>query len=584
MYRSHTCNELRKSDAGSTVKLSGWVQKRRDLGDCIFLDLRDRYGITQIMFDKKVSPEAHAAAEDLRAEWVIMIDGDVKARMEGQENKHHDSGDIEIMAEKVTVLSKSEPLPWDIHSDQEVGEETRYKYRYLDLRRPHMFHKIQFRSKMNHFSRNWFVDQGFLEVQTPIFTVSSPEGARDYLIPSRIHPGKFYALPQAPQQYKQILMVAGIDKYFQIAPCFRDEDPRADRHSCEFYQLDCEMSFVDEAEVFSVVEGYLKDLIPAMVPEKTITKNSFIQLTHKESMDQYGSDKPDLRFGMKFEDFSEIFQKSECGIFSGALKNGGIIKGMKLSQNILSRKDIDALTEEAKKVGAKGLAYLIFEESEIRGSVRKFLSDDELQSVKETLRVETGDMVFFTADAFDIAVKSMSAVRLACRDTFNLASKTDIAFTWVTDFPIFTEEDGKLDFEHNPFSLPKGDWKNIENPLDIVGHQYDLSCNGYEILSGSIRNHNPESLVELFAFIGKDEQEVKDKFGGLYKALTYGAPPHGGFAFGFDRLLMILLDEENIRDIYAFPKSGKAQDLMMEAPSAVDTPQLDDLHIQLKSN
>jgi aspartyl-tRNA synthetase len=589
MHRTHTAGELNASHIGQEVTLSWWVANRRDHGGLIFIDLRDRYGITQTVYDPTENSEAHAIADTFRSEFVVKLVGKVRKRPEGQENDKLTTGEIEVIISKAEVLSKSEVPPFEINEHTGAAEEIRLKYRYLDLRRKSVFDKIAFRATMNKFTRDWFTENGFLEVQTPIFTVSSPEGARDYLIPSRLHHGKFYALPQAPQQYKQLLMVGGVDKYFQIAPCFRDEDPRADRHSCEFYQIDCEMSFVEQEDVFAVAEPFAKSLIESITEKKIISLNNdstFKRLTHKESIDTYGSDKPDIRFDMHFEDLTQNFATSGFSLFSRAVAEGGVVKAMKLEGKSLSRSEIDSLTEVAKSHGAGGLAYIIYEADGPKSPILKFFTGDELATLEAKLAPKVGDMIFFGAGEYKVVCKVLGQVRLACRDRFALVSKDDIAFCWVTDFPMYGQkDDGSYDFEHNPFSMPHGGitaFDGTPDPLSIYGCQYDLACNGYEILSGSIRNHSAEALVKAFNIVGKGEAEVKSKFGAMYTAFQYGVPPHGGFAFGFDRLLMILRDEENIREIYAFPKSGKAEDAMMNAPSEVDEVQLRELHIKVR--
>ena len=589
MHRTHTAGELNASHIGQEVTLSWWVANRRDHGGLIFIDLRDRYGITQTVYDPTENSEAHAIADTFRSEFVVKLVGKVRRRPEGQENDKLTTGEIEVIISKAEVLSKSEVPPFEINEHTGAAEEIRLKYRYLDLRRKSVFDKIAFRATMNKFTRDWFTENGFLEVQTPIFTVSSPEGARDYLIPSRLHHGKFYALPQAPQQYKQLLMVGGVDKYFQIAPCFRDEDPRADRHSCEFYQIDCEMSFVEQEDVFAVAEPFAKNLIESITEKKIISLNNdstFKRLTHKESIDTYGSDKPDIRFDMHFEDLTQNFATSGFSLFSRAVAEGGVVKAMKLEGKSLSRSEIDSLTEVAKSHGAGGLAYIIYEADGPKSPILKFFTGDELATLEAKLAPKVGDMIFFGAGEYKVVCKVLGQVRLACRDRFALVSKDDIAFCWVTDFPMYEQkDDGSYDFEHNPFSMPHGGitaFDGTPDPLSIYGCQYDLACNGYEILSGSIRNHSAEALVKAFNIVGKGEAEVKSKFGAMYTAFQYGVPPHGGFAFGFDRLLMILRDEENIREIYAFPKSGKAEDAMMNAPSEVDEVQLRELHIKVR--
>lgn len=586
MYRTHTCGQLNAHHLWEKVTLAGWIANRRDHGWIIFIDLRDRYGISQLVFDAQYYPEAAGLIESARAEWVIQIEWEVRSRPTGQENTHLSTGEIEILVEKCTIISKAKTPPFEINDHGNINEDIRLKYRYLDLRRDIQRKKIEFRAKVNNYTRKWFSEKGFIEIQTPIFTVSSPEWARDYLVPSRLHPGKFYALPQAPQQYKQLLMVAGMDKYFQIAPCFRDEDPRADRHSCEFYQIDCEMSFVHQEDVLEVAENFAKNLVCDLCPEKTLITPTFKRLTHKEAMEKYGSDKPDIRFDCHFEDFTDTFTSSNFSVFSWAVQRGWVIKAFKLPGVVMSRKDIDEITELAISLWAKGLAYIIYETEGPKSPILKFFSQEELKILEEKLRPEVGDMIFFGADEKDRVLKVLWGVRIALRNKYNLVDHNTLSFAWITDFPMFEKDEktGKLDFAHNPFSsinATKEDLQNM-NPLDIYWFQYDLTLNGYEILSGSIRNHNLELLTEAFKMVWRSEEEVKDKFGGMYEAFQYWVPPHGWFAFGVDRLIMILMGEENIRDIYAFPKSGKAQDMVMNAPSEVDEESLKELHIQLK--
>jgi aspartyl-tRNA synthetase len=591
MLRTHTCGQLTASDIGQTVTLSWWVDTRRDHGGVIFIDLRDRYGTTQTVFDPVTAADAYAIADSARSEYVVTLTGVVRARPEGQTNAKISTGEIEVVIHTAKILTKAHTPPFEISDKTNTSEDIRFKYRYLDLRRPVMRSKIERRAAMNRFSREYFSDRGFLEVQTPIFTSSSPEGARDYLIPSRLHPGKFYALPQAPQQYKQLLMVAGVDKYFQIAPCFRDEDPRADRHSCEFYQIDCEMSFVDQEDIFVVAEDFAKKVSHHMNPEKTIVNleetGRFRRLTHTQAKDLYGSDKPDIRFDLHFEDVSGIFAETGFTVFAQSLASGGVVKAMKLSGQTLSRSQIDTLTEVARSSGAKGLAYVIYEAEGPKSPILKFLSETEIAALRDQMDAEVGDIVFFGADDRSSVNKALWAVRLALRDMCQLVDSTQLAFCWVTDFPMYEQkEDGSYDFEHNPFSMPHGGAEAFApgaDPLSIYGCQYDLALNGYEILSGSIRNHDLWALIKAFEIVGKGEAEVKEKFGAMYEAFGYGVPPHGGFAFGFDRLFMILSDETNIREMYAFPKSGKAEDAMMRAPSNVDEKQLEELHIDIRS-
>ncbi|MDD5197417.1 MAG: aspartate--tRNA ligase [Candidatus Gracilibacteria bacterium] len=585
MHRTHTCGELTAIYIGQEVTLSGWVANRRDHGGIIFIDLRDRYGITQMVFDPQDNESAWKIADTFRSEYVVKLTGKVRHRPEGQTNKNLITGEIEIITLHAEILAESKTPPFEISDHTTANEEIRFKHRYLDLRRAKVLENVKFRAIMNHFTRNWFTDKGFTEVQTPIFTVSSPEGARDFLIPSRLHNGKFYALPQAPQQYKQLLMVGGIDKYFQIAPCFRDEDPRADRHSCEFYQIDCEMSFVEQEDIFEVAESFVKDLIAGISPEKHIRENKVYRFTHKEAKNLYGSDKPDIRFDLHFEDFTSDFRNSGFSVFQGAVAAGGVVKAMKLENVAMSRSEIDAITGVAQDNGAKGLAYIIYEAEGPRSPILKFFSEAEMKALEEKLAPKAGDMIFFGAGEYALVTKVLGAVRLALRDKYNLADQNELAFAWITDFPIFErKDDGTIDFEHNPFSMPHGGAAAFDNPepTEIYGMQYDLACNGYEILSGSIRNHDLKALVKAFKMVGKGEEEVKEKFGAMYNAFQYGVPPHGGFAFGFDRLLMILKNEDNIREVYAFPKSGKAEDVMMNAPNYIDDAQLKELGIEVR--
>ena len=586
MLRTITCNELTLENKWQEVTLCGWVSNRRDHGGIIFIDLRDRYGLTQIVFDPEDDKQAWLEANDFRSEFVIQVTWKVRPRPDWQSNKNLKTWEVEVIIYKTRLLSKSKTPPFELDDFSDTAnEEIRYKHRYIDLRRKKVLDNVKFRSKFLNFTRNWFVERDFLDVQTPIFTVSSPEWARDFLIPSRLNPGKFYALPQAPQQYKQLLMVGWIDKYFQVAPCFRDEDPRADRHSCEFYQIDCEMSFVEQDDVFKVVESYLRDVV-AWVSDKEII-GDFEIISYDEALENYWSDKPDLRFGMKFVDLTDIFANSSFSVFKNIYDTSGVIKAIKLEWQSMSRKDIDDLTQVAIKAGAKWLAYIIYDAVEWpKSPILKFFSEEEIKEMEARLKPKTWDIIFFSANEFKRAVSVLSVVRLALRDKFNLADNNKISFAWIVDFPMFEQDSvtGKLDFCHNPFSMPHGWVEAFERQdlLNIKAIQYDLACNWYEILSGSIRNHDIESLVRAFGIVWRDKQEVVDKFGAMYEAFQYGVPPHGWFAIGMDRVMMILTDEVNIREVYAFPKSGRAQDVMMNAPSIIDQSQLDELHIELK--
>lgn len=595
MLRSHNCNELSKENIAQEVTLSGWVSNRRDHGWIIFIDLRDRYGLTQVVFDPEANKEAWETANAFRSEYVIQIKGLVRSRPEGQANPNMKTWEIEIIVKQTVLLSKSKTPPFELDWHGELAnEEVRYKHRYIDLRRRKALENLQFRSALTTYTRNWFTNHDFLDVQTPIFTVSSPEGARDFLIPSRLHPGKFYALPQAPQQYKQLLMVWGIDKYFQIAPCFRDEDPRADRHACEFYQIDCEMSFVEQADIFRVVEGYITDVVWAL-SKKTIMDNKFYQMSYEEAMETYGSDKPDLRYWMKMVDVADIFAKSTNEIFSSIAQDtkNNRIKALVVKQGdtYFSKTQMKNFESFVKQHGAAGLGYFQMTDEGLKWPLNKFFSESDLAEIVSRTALEVWDAVFFWAWAKDTVLSYMWKFRIHLAWLINeitewkFIPKDVLAFSWIKDFPFFemNEITWKLDFGHNPFSMPKGWLKAFdkENLLEVESVQYDLACNGYEILSWSIRNHDVEALVKAFELVGRTKQEVMDKFGAMYEAFQYWVPPHGWFAIGMDRFMMILKDEPNIREVYAFPKAWKAQDLMMNAPAIIDKEQLEELHIQV---
>ncbi|MDD5213162.1 MAG: aspartate--tRNA ligase [Candidatus Gracilibacteria bacterium] len=589
MLRTQNCNDLNTSFVGQEVTLAGWVSNRRDHGGIIFIDLRDRYGLTQVVFDPNDNKEAWEIADSFRSEFVIQVTGKVRARPEGQANPNMNTGEIEVIITKATILSKSKTPPFELDNHGELAnEEIRYKHRYIDLRRKKALDNVMFRSKFLNYTRNWFTARDFLDVQTPIFTVSSPEGARDFLIPSRLHPGKFYALPQAPQQYKQLLMVGGIDKYFQIAPCFRDEDPRADRHACEFYQIDCEMSFVEQSDIFAVVESYIFDTVKEL-SDKTIKFGKFMSMSYAEAMETYGSDKPDLRYEMKLVDVLDIFAKSTNEIFASIASDSvnNRIKAIKVTNgdNVFSKTQMKNFEDYVKRFGAKGLGYFQMKEDGLKGPLNKFFEESDLQEIVDRVELKEGDVVFFGAGDKDTVLGYMGKFRSHLADLLELKNKDELALAWITDFPMFEINDitGKVDFGHNPFSMPKGGIAAFEkeNLLEVESVQYDLACNGFEILSGSIRNHDIAALVKAFEKVGRTEEEVKDKFGAMYEAFQYGVPPHGGFAIGMDRFMMILKDEDNIREVYAFPKSGKAQDMMMNAPAIVEDEQLKELHISV---
>jgi aspartyl-tRNA synthetase len=600
MHRSHTCGELTVSDTKKEVVLAGWVSNRRDHGGIIFIDLRDRYGLTQIVFDPADSKEAWETANDFRSEYVIQAKWTVRNRPEGQANPNLVTGEIEVIITSVKLLSASKTPPFELDEHgTEVNEETRFKYRYLDIRRTKIRDFIKFRSHMTTFTRNWFTARDFLDVQTPILANSSPEGARDFLVPSRLHPGKFYALPQAPQQFKQLLMVGGIDKYFQIAPCFRDEDPRADRHAGDFYQIDCEMSFIEQHDVFNLVEDYIFAASKELSDKKIITQNpgkdvirengKFFILSYDDSLEKYGTDKPDLRFGLSLVDVADIFARSSNEIFSGIaadrVKNR--VKALRVpnGDNIFSKTQMKGFEDFVRKHGAKGLGYFQMTEEGLKGPLNKFFTEADLEEIITRTELQVGDAVFFGAGEKDITLSYMGKFRNHLADLIGLRDITELAFCWITDFPMFERDEatGKIDFSHNPFSMPQSSLEGVAEAdlLKIKAFQYDLACNGYEILSGSIRNHSTQNLVNAFKIVWRDEAEVKEKFGAMYEAFQYGVPPHGGFAIGMDRLMMIYLDESNIRDIYAFPKSGKAQDVMMNSPMRAEAPQLKELWIDV---
>lgn len=583
-YRTHTNDQLRKNNIGETVRLSGWVHSRRDHGDLIFIDLRDRRGLTQLTFDPSKNKRTWQVAETLRNEYVITITGQVVGRPPDMVNKTIPTGEVEIVVGKIDILSKSKTPPFAVADGDDTNEELRLKYRFIDLRHPRLQKMLERRDDFIGHIRQYMKKNGFTEVQTPILANSSPEGARDFLVPSRLHPGKFYALPQAPQQFKQLLMVAGLDRYFQIAPCFRDEDPRADRHSGVFYQIDLEMSFVEQADVFDVVEPLMCELTDKF-SEKTITQKPFPRLPWREAMTKFGSDKPDLRYDLFITDVSDLVGDSSFKVFTKELKAGGVVHALHVPKGAaFSRKDIDELIIAATDTGAKGLAYILIKDKPT-SPITKYLDEATIQSVINRLSAKKGDIIFFGAGQWAGVCKTLGAVRDLSAIKLGLKDPNQAAWCWVTDFPMYeyNKDTNKIDFSHNPFSMPQGGIAalNAKDPTEILGQQYDLALNGFEISSGAIRNHRPDIMYRAFAIAGYSKEEVDKKFGGMINAFQYGAPPHGGFAPGIDRLLMVLWEEPNIREIYAFPKSGKAQDLMMNTPSQVSVEQLKDLHIKL---
>ena len=569
-----------------TVTLKGWVNNSRDHGGLIFIDLRDHTGLVQLTIHPEQA-EAFKIASTLRDEFVIQATGQVVKRAPELINKNIPSGEVEVIISDLLILNKSEVLPFPVsHGTEEVNEEIRLKYRFLDLRRPKMQDRLKRRDQFNVKIRDFMHQLDFTEVTTPILTSSSPEGARDYLVPSRLHPGQFYALPQAPQQFKQLLMVGGLPRYFQIAPCFRDEDPRADRHPGEFYQLDLEMSFVENGEeVRSTIEPLIKSLVTDFAGKELINPE-IPRLSFADALEKYGTDKPDLRYGMEMTDITADLTNTEFTVFASAIKNNGVIKALVGTGGAsLSRSQIDELTEQAKRDGAGGLAYIQMAEDGPKSPIIKFLSENELAKIISNTGAKTGDIIFFGADQRSVVNKVLGNLRSTLGDWFNLKDPNKVALAWIIDFPLYEydEKEKKLDFSHNPFSMPVGGLVAFDNtdPLDIKADQYDMVANGYEICSGAIRNFNPEVMYKAFGIVGISEEEVNTKFGAMINAFKFGAPPHGGCAFGLDRLFMMLENEPNIREVMAFPKNGSAIDLLMNAPSTVDEKQLKDLHIKL---
>jgi len=570
---------------GKKVEVAGWVQTRRDHGGLIFIDLRDHKGLLQLVIhpDKK---DVFKIAEDVRDEYVLKVIGEVKKREDGLENDKIASGKVELVVEELEVLNKSEALPIQPFSENQSNEELRLKYRYLDLRRPLIQDRLRTRAKFNSYIRDFMEKNEFTEVTTPIIANSSPEGARDFLIPSRVHPGKFYALPQAPQQFKQLLMVGGVNRYYQLAACFRDEDPRSDRLYGEFYQLDLEMSFVyDGEEVRKTVEPLITDLVTDFAGKKLLFKD-VPRIPYAEAMNKYGSDKPDLRFGMELVDLTSTLKDSEFAVFGGAIKEGGVVKAINVKGGAkFSRSDIDKYTEIAKDEGAKGLAYVLYDK-ELKSPILKFLSDTEIKEIEKLTDFEDGDALFFAADKLPKANAVLGKLRNSFGTDMKLKDPNLIALAWITDFPFYEwdEKANKLDFGHNPFSMPKNGMKALEesDPTKIIADQYDMVMNGYEICSGGVRNHNPEIMYKVFEKLNFSKEYVDSKFGAMINAFKFGAPPHAGCAFGVDRIFMVLINEDNIREVVAFPKNGSGVDLMMDSPSIVDQNQLNELHIKPK--
>ena len=574
-----------KTKINETVTVAGWVNSRRDHGGLIFIDLRDHQGIIQLVITPE-NQQAFALAETLRDEFVISATGLIRERAADLKNPHIETGDIELVVESMELLNRSDTPPVNTHDDgPESGEELRLKYRYLDLRRPSMQNTLKRRAKFYSYLRSYMDQHDFIEVTTPILANSSPEGARDFLVPSRLKPGLFYALPQAPQQFKQLLMVGGLPRYYQIAPCFRDEDPRADRLYGDFYQLDCEMSFVDSGEtVRKTVEPLIKSLVTDFAGKKLLSED-IPRIPYQEAMEKYGVDKPDLRYGMEMIELTEVLKNTSFKVFQSPC-----VKAIRVENGAsLTRSQIDSFTEKARKLGASGLAYIMYENGTEKSPIAKFLQPEELAKIKEATGAKNGDAVFFCSDDRAKVNKILGQLRIAFADHFNLKDDSIVALCWIVDFPFYEWNDGehKLDFGHNPFSMPKGGLKALEaaatdeEKLAIVADQYDMVMNGYEICSGAVRNHNPEIMYKVFGILGYSHEYVEKRFGGMLNAFKFGAPPHAGCAFGIERIFMVLNDNKNIRDIVAFPKNGSGIDLMMSSPSFVDDYQLKDAHIQI---
>ena len=578
MYRTKTCGELNISNVNETVELAGWIQKIRDLGAMIFIDLRDQFGITQIVINDEALKEQ---AKTLTTESCIHISGKVVER--SNKNTKISTGEVEVIANEIEILGKCKNvLPFEINTDQEVREDLRLEYRFLDLRNEKLHNNILLRSKILKTLRDKMDELGFAEIQTPILANSSPEGARDYLVPSRLNPGEFYALPQAPQQFKQLLMVSGFDKYFQIAPCFRDEDPRADRAPGEFYQLDFEMSFATQEDVFKVIE----EVVPYTFKKFTnwkVDEGPFIKIPYREAMEKYGIDKPDLRNPLIIQDVTKCFENSDFKAFEGKTIKAIIVPNGAEQ----GRKFFDKMTEFAtsEEVGAKGLAWTKYEESgDVTGGIAKFITDEIKEQLINEFGMTKNSSVFFIADEFKTAQKIAGLVRIELGKRLDLLEKDVYRFCYIVDFPMYElSDEGTIDFNHNPFSMPQGGMEALEtkDPLDILAYQYDLVCNGYEMASGAVRNHNPEIMVKAFEIAGYKEEDVKNRFGALYNAFQYGTPPHAGAAPGVDRMVMLIEDSQNIREVIAFPKNKRARDLLMRAPSVVSEQQLKDVHIKL---
>lgn len=585
MLRTHTCNDLKAAHVGNEVTLCGWVHRRRDHGGLIFIDLRDRYGITQVVSDPTVAAQCHKVADEVRPEFVIRITGTVRKRPDGMANAKITTGEIEVLVKNFTILNSAKTPPFEIDQDKDVNEELRLKYRYLDIRRDRVKHNLMQRYRMVKMIRDFMDSKNFVEIETPILIKGTPEGSREYLVPSRLYPGTFFVLPQSPQQLKQLLMVAGMDRYFQIARCFRDEDQRGDRQP-EFTQLDIEMSFVDENDVMGLTEELMIQLTEKLVPHKKILWKPFKRLSWQEAMESYGSDKPDLRFEMKMVDVSDIVEKTQFDVFSNAIKKGGVVKALRVEGGAaFTRKEIDKYTEIAKGNGARGLAYIQITAEGHKSALLKFFNEADVKALIDRTQAKVGDIIFFSADNFKVACTSLGHVRVACADRFDLRDKDKFAYLWVYDFPLFEwdEQTQRYEASHHPFTTVQDqDYELVfSDPGKAKGKHYDLVLNGYELAGGSIRIHEPKLQNRVFEVLGFTKEEVQRRFGHLLNAFEYGAPPHGGIAPGIDRIIMLFQDEPNIREVIAFPKDQKAKDLMLNAPSVMPDEQVAELHIRI---
>ncbi len=583
-YRTHNCGELRRTNAGTVARLAGWVHRKRDHGNLVFVDLRDHHGLTQCVID--ASNPHFAQAQDLKLETVVSLSGTVVPRAADAVNPKLPTGEVELAVDGLDVLSVADPLPIQVNSDAEYPEDTRLRYRFLDLRRESLHRNIVLRAGVIASIRRRMIEAGFTEFQTPILTSSSPEGARDYLVPSRVHPGKFYALPQAPQQFKQLLMVAGFDRYFQIAPCFRDEDGRADRSPGEFYQLDFEMSFVTQEDVWATIEPVIAGVFEEFSAGRAVTPPPFPRIPYDEAMAVYGSDKPDLRNPIRISDVSAVFRDSDFAVFAGAVAQGAVVRAIPApGATARPRSFFDKLNLWAREQGAPGLGYVTLAEGAAKGPIAKFLDEPRLAALRTATGARDGDAVFFACDRRPDADVLAGKARARIGEELDLIEKDVFRFCWVVDYPMYeyNEDTKKIEFSHNPFSMPQGGLDALESqdPLTIKAYQYDIVCNGVELSSGAIRNHRPDIMYKAFAIAGYSRQDVEARFGGMLNAFKFGAPPHGGSAPGIDRIVMMLAGERNIREVIAFPMNQQAQDLMMQAPSPVDPQRLRELHIKL---